>query len=153
MDTEAVGAKEKQAKGSSNTLGGESGVEQDKIGQVVSLVESMTVLEVSELVKTLEEKFGVSAAMPAMVAGPAAGAAEAGAQAEEQTEFDVVLAATGEKKIQVIKVVRALTGLGLKEAKDLVDGAPKAVKEKVTKQEAEEVKAKLEEVGAKVEIK
>ena len=153
MSTEAVGAEEKQTKGSSNTSGGEIGVEQDKIGQVVSLVESMTVLEVSELVKTLEEKFGVSAAMPAMVAGPAAGGAEAGAPAEEQTEFDVVLAATGEKKIQVIKVVRALTGLGLKEAKDLVDGAPKAVKEKVTKQEAEEVKAKLEEVGAKVEIK
>ena len=153
MSTEAVGGEKKQTKGSSNTSGGEIGVEQDKIGQVVSLVESMTVLEVSELVKTLEEKFGVSAAMPAMVAGPAAGAADAGAPAEEQTEFDVVLAATGEKKIQVIKVVRALTGLGLKEAKDLVDGAPKAVKEEVTKQEAEEVKAKLEEVGAKVEIK
>jgi large subunit ribosomal protein L7/L12 len=153
MDTEAMVEEEKNIEGSPKTSGGESGVEQDKIEQVVSLVESMTVLEVSELVKMLEEKFGVSAAMPAMVAGPAAGAAEAGAAAEEQTEFDVVLAEVGDKKIQVIKVVRALTGLGLKEAKDLVDGAPKPVKEKITKQEAEEVKTKLEEVGAKVEIK
>jgi len=153
MDKEEAGTEQKDASGSKESSGGETGVEQDKIGQVVSLVESMTVLEVSELVKTLEEKFGVSAAMPTMIAGPAGGAGEAGKEAEEQTEFDVVLAEIGDKKIQVIKVVRALTGLGLKEAKDLVDGAPKPVKEKVSKQEAEEVKAKLEEVGAKVEIK
>jgi len=117
----------------------------------------MTVLELAELVKELEEEFGVSAAAPvAMAAIPAAGAgagAAAEAQEEEQTEFDVILANIGDKKIQVIKVVRELTGLGLKEAKDLVDNAPKPVKEKVSKEEAENIKAKLEEVGATVEIK
>ena len=111
----------------------------------------MTVLELSDLSKELEEKFGVSAmAMP--MAAPAAGGGEAAVQ-EEKTEFDVVLAAVGDKKIQVIKVVRALTGLGLKEAKDVVDGAPKPVREGVPQKDAEEAKQKLEEVGATVEIK
>jgi len=120
---------------------------------VLSYLESATMLEISELIKNIEEKFGVTAAAPvAMAAGPvaAAGAAEA---AEEQTEFNVVLQAAGEKKIQVIKVVRAITGLGLKEAKDLVDGAPKAVKEGIAKAEAEDIKKQLEEVGATMEIK
>ena len=121
------------------------------IDQVLDLIANMSVLELSELKKAYEEKFGVTAAAPmAMIAGPGAGAA---AVVEEQTEFDVILAAAGEKKIQVIKVVRELTGLGLKEAKDLVDGAPKAVKEKIAKAEAQEIKAKLEEQGATVEIK
>ena len=120
------------------------------INQVLDLIANMSVLELSELKKAYEEKFGVTAAAPvAMVAGPGAGAAAA---VEEQTEFDVVLATAGDKKIQVIKVVRELTGLGLKEAKDLVDGAPKAVKEKIAKAEAQEIKAKLEEQGATVEI-
>ncbi|MDD2430731.1 MAG: 50S ribosomal protein L7/L12 [Firmicutes bacterium] len=114
-------------------------------------VEEMTVLELAEVVKALEEKFGVSAAAPvAMAAGPAAVAAN---EVEEKTEFDVILAEVGAEKIKVIKVVRELTGLGLKDAKDLVDGAPKPVKEGVAKAEADEVKAKLEEVGAKVEVK
>ena len=119
---------------------------------VVKFIEEMTVLELSELVKELEEKLGVSAAAPVAMAAVAAGPAEA-AQAEEKTEFDVVLTGFGEQKIQVIKVVRALTGLGLKEAKDLVEGVPKAVKEGISKDEAEEVKGKLEEVGATVEVK
>ncbi|MBN2516242.1 MAG: 50S ribosomal protein L7/L12 [Deltaproteobacteria bacterium] len=118
---------------------------------VVTFIEGMTVLELSELVKELEEKLGVSAAAPVAVAA-AAGPAQAAAD-EEKTEFDVVLTGFGEQKIQVIKVVRALTGLGLKEAKDLVEGVPKSVKEAVSKGEAEEVKGKLEEVGATVEIK
>ncbi|HOY84363.1 MAG: 50S ribosomal protein L7/L12 [Candidatus Cloacimonetes bacterium] len=123
----------------------------DKITQVIDLVSEMSLLEVSELVKAMEEKFGVSAAAPvAMAAAPAAGGAEA---QEEKTEFDVVLASAGEKKINVIKVVREITKLGLKEAKDLVDGAPKVVVEKVSKEEAESVKKKLEEVGASVEVK
>lgn len=123
----------------------------DKITQVIDLVSEMSLLEVSELVKAMEEKFGVSAAAPvAMAAAPAAGGAEA---QEEKTEFDVVLASAGEKKINVIKVVREITKLGLKEAKDLVDGAPKMVVEKVSKEEAESVKKKLEEVGASVEVK
>ncbi len=109
-------------------------------------------LEVSGLVKKLEEHFGVTAAMPMMAAMPGAGGGAAAA-VEEQTEFDAVLMAAGEKKINVIKVVRELTGLGLKEAKDLVDGAPKAVKEKVSKEEAQSVKLKLEEVGATVQVK
>ncbi len=118
---------------------------------VISFIENMTVLELSDLSKELEEKFGVSAmAMP--MAAPAAGGGEAAAQ-EEKTEFDVVLAAVGDKKIQVIKVVRAITGLGLKEAKDLVDGAPKPVREGVPQKDAEEAKQKLEEVGATIEIK
>lgn len=123
--------------------------------ELIGAIESMTVLELSELVKALEEKFGVSAAAPVAVAaavggGDAGGGAEA---AEEQTEFDVVLADAGEKKIHVIKAVRGITGLGLKEAKDLVEGAPKPVKQGVTKEEAEKFKQELEEAGAKVEIK
>ena len=123
------------------------------IDQVLDLIGNMSVLELAELKKKYEEKFGVTAAAPMMaMAMPGAGGGAA-AVAEEQTEFDVVLQSAGEKKIQVIKVVRELTGLGLKEAKDLVDGAPKAVKEKVSKGEAADVKAKLEEQGATVEIK
>jgi large subunit ribosomal protein L7/L12 len=118
--------------------------------QVVEFIEKMSVLELADFVKGLEDKFGVSAAAPMAVA---AGAAPAAAAEEEQTEFDVILTAIGDKKIQVIKEVRALTGLGLKEAKAVVDEAPKAVKEKVTKEEAEEVKAKLEGAGATAEIK
>jgi large subunit ribosomal protein L7/L12 len=118
---------------------------------VVEFISNMTVLELSEFVKELEEKFGVSAAAPvAMMAAPAAQAKE---EAVEQTEFDVILAAVGEQKIQVIKEVRAITGLGLKEAKALVDGAPGKVKEGVSKEEAEKVKAQLEQAGATVEVK
>jgi large subunit ribosomal protein L7/L12 len=112
----------------------------------------MSVLELSQLVKDLESKFGVSAAAPVAMAMPGAGAA-AGPAAEAKTEFNVVLAVSGDKKINVIKEVRAITGLGLKEAKDLVEGAPKTLKEGVSKQEAEEIKKKLEAEGAKVEIK
>ena len=120
--------------------------------EIMQAIESMTVLELSELVKAMEEKFGVSAAAPVAVAAaaPAAGGAAA---AEEQSEFDVILKSAGDKKINVIKVVREITGLGLKEAKALVDEAPKPVKEKVAKAEAEELKAKLEEAGAQVELK
>lgn len=117
---------------------------------VIQFIENMTVLEMAELVKELEDKFGVSAAAPVAVAAAAPGAAAA---AEEKTEFDAVLAEVGAEKIKVIKVVRAITGLGLKEAKDLVDGAPAAVKEGVSKEEAEDAQKQLEEVGAKVEIK
>jgi large subunit ribosomal protein L7/L12 len=122
---------------------------------VIGFIENMTVLELSDLVKELEEKFGVSAAAMSMaMAAPAAAAGETPAAAqEEKTEFDVMLQAVGEKKIQVIKVVRALTSLGLKEAKDLVDGAPKPVQEGISQKDAEEAKQKLEEVGATVEIK
>ncbi len=120
--------------------------------QLIEAIKSMTVLELSDMVKALEEEFGVSAAAPVAAAAPAAGAAPAEA-AEEQTQFDVMLTAFGDQKIQVIKVVRALTGLGLKEAKDVVEGVPSAIKEGVTKDEAEEAKAKLEEAGASVEIK
>ena len=120
--------------------------------QILEAIENMTVLELSELVKAMEEKFGVSAAAPVAVA--AAGAAPAGgAAAEEKTEFTVVLASAGDKKINVIKAVREATGLGLKEAKELVDGAPKPVKENIGKAEAEELKGKLEEAGATVELK
>jgi large subunit ribosomal protein L7/L12 len=122
-----------------------------KVSEVLEIVKGMTVLELSELVKALEEEFGVSAAPVAVAAGPAA-AAEAPVE-EEKDEFDVILTGAGEKKIQVIKVVRELTGLGLKEAKDLVDGAPNPVKEKVSKEEADSVKAKLVEAGASVEVK
>ena len=118
--------------------------------KIVTDLSGLTVLEASELAKMLEEKWGVTAAAAvAVAAGPVAAAAPV----EEKTEFDVILAAVGEKKIEVIKEVRALTGLGLKEAKDLVEGAPKSVKEGVTKEEAEKVKATLEKVGAKVELK
>jgi large subunit ribosomal protein L7/L12 len=123
------------------------------IDQVISTIEKMSVLELAELTKSLQEKFGVTAAVPvAAAAAPQAGVAEQ-APAEEKTEFDVVLSSVGDKKIQVIKVVRELTGLGLKEAKDLVDGAPKPVKEGIPKQEAETIRNKLQEVGATVEIK
>ena len=118
--------------------------------KIVDDLSSLTVLEAAELAKLLEEKWGVSAAAAVAVAGPAAAAA---APAEEKTEFTVVLASAGDKKIEVIKEVRALTGLGLKEAKDLVEGAPKNVKEGATKDEAEKIKATLEKVGAKVELK
>ncbi len=118
---------------------------------VIGFIENMTVLQLSEFVKELEDKFGVSAAAPVAMM-PAMGGATAEAAAPEQTEFDVVLTAAGDRKIQVIKEVRVLTGLGLKEAKALVDEAPKAVKEGLSKEEAEEVKAKLEEVGAVVEV-
>jgi large subunit ribosomal protein L7/L12 len=121
---------------------------------VVKYIEGMTVLELSELVKELEAKFGVSAAAPVAVAAVAGGAAPAAAAtAEEKTEFDVVLTSFGAEKIQVIKEIRAITGLGLKEAKDLVEGVPKPVKEGIAKAEADEIKKKLEAVGATVEIK
>ena len=120
--------------------------------QILEAIENMTVLELSELVKAMEEKFGVSAAAPVAVAA-AGGAAPAAAGGEEKTEFTVVLAAAGDKKINVIKAVREATGLGLKEAKELVDGAPKPVKEHIGKAEAEELKGKLEEAGATVELK
>ncbi len=119
---------------------------------VVQFIENMTVLELSQLVKELEEKFGVTAAAPMAFAAMPGAAAEAAAPVEEKTEFDVKLTDSGAQKIQVIKVVRALTGLGLKEAKDLVDGAPSVVKEAVSKDEAEDVKKKIEEAGGKVEI-
>jgi large subunit ribosomal protein L7/L12 len=121
--------------------------------EIVEAIGNLTVLELAELVKALEEKFGVTAAAPVAVAAAPAAAAPAAAAEEEQTEFDVILKAAGPNKIQVIKVVRELTGLGLKEAKDLVDGAPKPVKEKVSKQEAEAIRAKLQEAGAEVEVK
>lgn len=119
---------------------------------VIKFIENMTVLELSVLVKELEEKFGVSAAAPMMAAAAAPGAAPAAA-AEEQTEFNAILTGFGAEKIQVIKVVRAITGLGLKEAKDLVEGAPKAIKEGVSKDEAADIKKKIEDVGGTVEIK
>ena len=120
---------------------------------VVSFIENMRVLELSQFVKELEEKFGVSAAAPVAVMAGGAAAADAGGAAAAKTEFTVVLAASGDKKINVIKEVRAITGLGLKEAKDLVEGAPKVVKEGVSKADADEMKKKLEAEGAKVEIK
>ncbi len=122
----------------------------EKITAMIEEIKALSVLELSELVKAIEEEFGVSAAAPVAVVG---GAAPAGAAAEEKTEFDVVLAEAGAEKIKVIKVVREITGLGLKEAKDMVDGAPKTIKEAVAKDAAEEMKTKLEEVGAKVELK
>ena len=120
------------------------------IEQILEAIENMKVLELNELVKAAEEKFGVSAAAPVMVAG---GAAAGGAAVEEKSAFDVILADAGSSKVGVIKAVREITGLGLKDAKDLVDGAPKPVKEGVSKEEAEEMKAKLEGAGAKVEVK
>jgi large subunit ribosomal protein L7/L12 len=120
-----------------------------KVQEVIEIVKGLTVLELSELVKALEEEFGVSAAAPMM----AAAAPVAAAAVEEQTEFDVILTGAGEKKINVIKVVREITALGLKEAKALVDEAPKPVKEKISKEEANDIKAKLEEAGASVEVK
>jgi large subunit ribosomal protein L7/L12 len=126
------------------------------VEQIAEELNKLTLLEAAELSKLLQEKWGVSAAAPMAMAampGVGGGAAAAGAATEEKTEFDVILGAAGEKKIQVIKVVRELTGLGLKEAKDLVDGAPKPVKEKVTKAEADDMKKKLEEQGATVQVK
>ena len=139
--SEASSREEKTAKAKSN------------IDQVIDIIEKMSVLELSELSKNLQDRFGVSAAVPVASAQAPMGVGEAAAPVEEQTEFSAILSAFGEKKIQVIKVVRELTGLGLKEAKDLVDGAPNPVKEGVPKEEAESVKAKLTEVGATVEIK
>ncbi len=125
-----------------------------KVEEVLEIVKGMTVLELSELIKAFEEEFGVSAAAPvAAVGAPGAGAAAEEAPEEEQTEFDAVLTGSGEKKIQVIKVVRELTGLGLKEAKALVDEVPNPIKEKVSKEDAEAIKAKVEEAGGAVEIK
>ena len=118
---------------------------------VVSFIDNMTVLEMSEFVKELEEKYGVTAAAPTVAVAAAPGAAAGGG--EEKTEFDVVLTAIGDKKIQVIKEVRAITGLGLKDAKDLVEGAPKPIKEGVKKEEADEIKAKIETAGGSVEVK
>ena len=123
----------------------------EKVAQALELIKGMSLLEASELKKALEEEFGVTAAAPVMMAGPAAGGAAAAV--EEQTEFDVILQTVGDKKINVIKVVRAHTGLGLKEAKDLVDGAPKTVKEQASKDEAEKIKKDLEEAGATVTLK
>ena len=122
----------------------------EKVMAIVEELKVLTVLELSELVKAVEEEFGVSAAAAVVAAGPAAGGAAA---AEEKTEFDVILADAGAQKIKVVKAVKDITGLGLAEAKALVDGAPKAVKEGASKEEAEDIKAKLEEVGAKVELK
>lgn len=123
-----------------------------KVTEIMEAVKELKVLELSELVKALEEEFGVSAT-PVAVAGVAGGAAEGGAAAAEQTEFDVILTDAGSSKINVIKVVREITGLGLKEAKEKVDGAPQTIKEQTSKDDAEQIKAKLEEAGAKVELK
>ncbi len=123
------------------------------VQDLVEKISKLTLLEASELKKALEEKFGVTAAVPVVMAGAAAGAAAAAPAAEEKTEFDVHLVSTGAQKINVIKVVRAATGLGLKEAKDLVDGAPKVVKEALSKADAEKLKKELEEAGATVELK
>jgi len=125
----------------------------DKIQLIVDQVKELTLLEASQLVKAMEETFGVSAAAAAVAAAPAAGGGEAAAPAEEKTEFDVILQAFGANKINVIKVVREVTALGLKEAKDLVEAAPKAVKEAVSKEEAETIRQKLSDAGATVEVK
>ena len=125
-----------------------------KVEDIIKTIEEMSVLQLSKLVKALEDRFGVTAAAPvAVAAGPVAAGGAQEAQAEEKTEFDVILKSAGSQKIQVIKVVRALTSLGLKEAKDLVDGVPNSVKESVSKDEANDIKAKLEEAGAEVELK
>lgn len=121
--------------------------------EILDAIAGMTVLELSELIKDMEEKFGVSAAAVAVAGPAAAGGGEAAPAAEEKTEFDVILTAAGDNKVNAIKVVRAITGLGLKEAKDLVEGAPKAVKEGVAKDEAEKIKAQLVEAGASAEVK
>lgn len=124
----------------------------DKKALVIDTISSMTVIELAELVKEMEAKFGVSAAVPVAAAAPGAGAAAAAAPAEEKTEFDVILESFGDKKIQVIKVLREVTGLGLKEAKDLVDGVPSRIKEGAEKAEAESIKKQLEEAGATVKL-
>jgi len=129
-------------------------ITEEKMNELIESIEQLSVLDLSKLVKALEDRFGVTAAAPmAVAAAPAAGGAGGAEAAEEKTEFDVVLTEVGASKVQVIKAVRELTSLGLKEAKDLVEAAPKAVKEGVTKDEAEAAKAKLEEVGAKAEVK
>jgi len=128
-------------------------VSNDKINSIIASIETLNVLELVELKKTMEDKWGVTAAAPMMMGAAAPAAAAAAAVVEEQTEFDVILKEAGANKIQVIKAVRELTNLGLKEAKDMVDGAPKAIKEAVSKEEAEAAKAKLAEAGATVEIK
>jgi len=125
----------------------------DKLAGIVESIEGLTVMELADLVSTLEDKFGVSAQAPVAVAAAGAAAAPGAAAEEEQTEFDAILADIGSNKIQVIKVVRAITSLGLKEAKDLVDGAPNPIREGIPKEEAEEIKKQIEEVGGKVEIK
>ena len=125
----------------------------EKVQALIEEIKTLTVIELSEVVKALEEEFGVSAAAPAAVAAAPAAAGAAPAAAEEKTEFDVILAEAGQEKVKVIKVVKDITGLGLKDAKAVVDGAPKAVKEGASKEEADEIKAKLEEVGATVEVK
>ena len=146
MSTEAVVEEVKAKKEGKNVS--------EKLQGVLKTIEELTVLELADLVKALEEKFGVSAAAAVAVAAPSGGGAAPGAApAEEKTSFTVVLTVSGDKKIQVIKEIRALTNLGLKEAKDLVEGAPKTVKEGVTKEEADKIKKILEEQGAKVEIK
>ncbi len=148
----AVEEKKKETKKAAKSKSGGNG----NVDSLLETIENMTVLELSELVKAIEDRFGVTAQAPVAVAaaGPApAGGAPGEAAEEEKTEFDVILSAAGEKKIQVIKVVRAITSLGLKEAKDLVDSAPKPVKEAVSKDEAEDIKKQLEEVGATVEVK
>ena len=121
--------------------------------EILDAIGNMSVLELSQLIKDMEEKFGVSAAAAVAVAAPAAGAGAAAAAVEEKTEFTVILAAAGENKVNTIKAVREVTGLGLKEAKDLVDGAPKPIKEGISKADAEAIKKKMEEAGAKVEVK
>jgi large subunit ribosomal protein L7/L12 len=131
----------------------EAGEMAANIEEIAEKLDTLTLLEAAQLSKLLQEKWGVSAAAAVAVAAPAAGGAAASGATEEKTEFDLILNAAGDKKIQVIKVVRELTGLGLKEAKDLVDGAPKPVKERVSKAEAGDMKKKLEEVGATVEVK
>jgi large subunit ribosomal protein L7/L12 len=125
----------------------------DKLAGIVESIEGLTVMELADLVSTLEDKFGVSAQAPVAVAAAGAAAVPGAAAEEEQTEFDAILADIGSNKIQVIKVVRAITSLGLKEAKDLVDGAPNPIREGIPKEEAEEIKKQIEEVGGKVEIK
>lgn len=125
----------------------------EKVAEIVEKIKVLTLVEAAELKKALEDEFGVTAAAPVMVGAVAAGAAAAAAPVEEKTEFDIILSAAGEKKINVIKVVRAHTGLGLKEAKDLVDGAPSTVKEAASKDEAEKIKKELEEAGATVTLK
>ncbi len=127
--------------------------EKKSVAEIVSMIESLTVLELSELIKELEEKFGVSAAAPVAVAAMPAGGAGQAQEAEEKTEFDVVLVDAGSQRIKVLKEVRTITGLGLKEAKELIDSLPKPVKEGVSKEEAEKIKKTLEDLGAKVEIK
>lgn len=145
---------EKKSKKDTKAEGGVAVVEPgEKVSEAVELIASMSVLELSELSKTLQDKFGVQAAMPMAAAAPAGGGKGAAVVVEEKTDFTVMLQSAGDKKIQVIKVVRELTGLGLKEAKDLVDGAPKPIKEGIPRDEAESLKAKLVEAGATVEIK